>query len=50
MTIRPMGAQLFHEAGQTDENDEVNGASRSCVNAPTNHTKKLEIYYKKLAI
>jgi len=28
MTIRPVGVQLFHEDGQTDENDEANGASR----------------------
>jgi hypothetical protein len=38
MEILPVGAQLFHENGQIDENDEANVASGSCVNGPTNYT------------
>ena len=39
MKIRSVGAELLNADGKTDENDEANSASRSCVNAPKNCTK-----------
>ena len=36
MKIRPVGAELFHEDGQTDRHDEANSRFRNLANAPKN--------------
>jgi len=34
MNIRPAGAELFHDEGQTDSQDEANSLFRNSANAP----------------
>jgi hypothetical protein len=36
MTIRSVGAELFHADGQTDRHDEANGRFRNFAKAPKN--------------
>jgi len=36
MKLRPVGAQLFHVAGETDRHDKANRRFRNFANAPKN--------------